>query len=370
MKPPRGIVVVSPGGMARGGGIGSVTRAMVGWLAQAAPATQVAVIDSHGLARFLVAAARLIWLRLIGADVLHLQVSEGGSFLRKGMLLRLGLLLGMRTILHHHGARLVPFLANSHGPVLWFVRRTLALAHCNLVLGEEVRQSLLGLGVEAERIFVLPNAVPDPGERQPGTKPLHFLLPAVLSRRKGIDCFLRAFAEVTSRHPDATATVAGEGDTRPYRQLAEQLGIDRHVRFAGWVDWSELRNLHDRSRALVLPSFEEGLPMAIIEALATGLPVIATPVGAIPEVLRDGETALLVPPGDVAALAAAMLRLAADPQLADALAGAGRQLYERAFTLDRYMLRLLALYGGDAPGAAFEPERHDEIGHYRGAAAP
>jgi glycosyltransferase involved in cell wall biosynthesis len=109
------------------------------------------------------------------------------------------------------------------------------------------------------------------------------------------------------------------------------------------------------------------MPMAIIEALATGLPVIATPVGTIPEILRHDETALLVPPGDSIKLAGAMERIAGDDMLAARLSLQGRQLYERSFGLDRYMRRLLALYAG-AP--LRQPAGQHQIGDYRGAAAP
>ena len=156
---------------------------------------------------------------------------------------------------------------------------------------------------------------------------------------------LQAIALLAERGIEASATLAGEGQQDAYRQLAHRLGIGARVHFAGWLAPERLLELHRTSDALVLASRHEGMPMAIIEALAAGLPVIATPVGLIPETLRDGETALLVPPGEPVALADAMERLALDPALGRRLGHGGRQLYERTYDLDRYMRRLLALYG-------------------------
>lgn len=372
----RGIVIVSPGGLERGGGIGSVTRGMRGWLAANRPDIPVFVLDPRGRGSkllspvlLLVAAIRLCWLRAAGkADILHLQVSEGGSFARKGLLLRLGRWLGMRTVLHHHGGRLEPFLKNCNGLAFRFVRRSIELADINLVLGEAPRRLLADrCALPPEQFVVLRNATADPGLRRHAPDHPHYLMAAVLDPRKGTGDSLQAMARLGV---NASATLAGEGDIAGYAALADRLGISSRVRFTGWLEPAALAHLHTSSTALVLPSRQEGMPMAILEALASGLPVITTPVGVIPEVLVDGETALLVPPGDVAALARAMARLASDPELAENLAGNGRRLYERAFDLERYMLRLLALYDmipvhdGQRRVTVRQPQGHHDIGDH------
>ena len=376
---PRGIIIVSPGGLSRGGGIGSITRAMHLWLGANAAHIPVFVLDPRGtradrasLPAFLGVIVQLLWLRMTRhADILHLQVSEGGSFVRKGILLVLGRLLGMRTILHHHGARLAPFLDACGRPALTFVRATAVLADCNIVLGEASRRLLITrLTIPPERIIVLRNTAPDPDyQPPPNPAPAHFLVPAALSARKGTTDFLSAFALLG---PAVTATLAGEGDIAFYRDLCSQLGIADRVHFTGWLDAPAVTALHRTGTALVLASHDEGMPVAIVEALASGLPVIATPVGAIPEVLADGETALLVAPGAPQALAAAMVRLTSDRTLANRLSHNGRAVYERLFTLEPAMSRLLALYGSllDAQMPwSNEIEGGNEVGENGGAAA-
>ena len=116
------------------------------------------------------------------------------------------------------------------------------------------------------------------------------------------------------------------------------------MRFAGWVDQAGAAACLAEADALVLPSYDEGLPLVILEALSLGVPVVTTPVGAIPEVLDDGDTALLVPPGDVDALAGALARLAGDAALAARLSERGRALYEREFTLPVFAERVAALH--------------------------
>ena len=107
--------------------------------------------------------------------------------------------------------------------------------------------------------------------------------------------------------------MAGGGPVDIYRALAAELGIADRVTFTGWVSQDAARALMVNSDALILPAYDEGLPLVILEALASRTPVICTPVGSIPEVLEDRRTALFVSPGDEAGIAAAILTLIDQP---------------------------------------------------------
>jgi glycosyltransferase involved in cell wall biosynthesis len=301
------------------------------------------------------AVVRVLMLRARGqAQVMHLQVSERSSFIRKGLMLFIGRGVGMRVVLHHHGAELIPFYRAAAGPMRRWVRLVVCRADANIVLGERWRSFLVDeVGLRRDRVVVLHNAVPDHRTRQGGAGPVagaevRFLLLAHLSPRKGISEFLAAFQRLRQQGLAVRATLAGNGDIGRYRGEAEALGIAAYCSFPGWVDRGAVDRLLQSADALVLPSFEEGLPMAILEALSAARPVIATPVGSIGEVLADGENGLLVPPGDVAALAAAMARVAEDPTLRRALAQNGRALFEARFTIEAFMTRLSAIYRGES----------------------
>ena len=132
------------------------------------------------------------------------------------------------------------------------------------------------------------------------------------------------------------------------RDQAEQLGIRDRVRWTGALDdvSEHLRN----ADIFTLPSRWESLPLSIIEAMAAGLPVVATDVGGVAELVTDGHTGVLVPPRDVDALAASLDRLLADRQLRADMGRAGRDRYERLFTEDRMLELTLALYEQVAHG--------------------
>ncbi len=288
-------------------------------------------------------ALRMLELRLAGRLALvHLNVAERGSIWRKGVLLAWARLLGVPVLLHLHAAQVIAFHAGL-GPV----RRRLVGAMFRqasrvVVLGGPWRDWVAGLGVPASRIAVVRNGVPRPvaaPTRRPAGLPFRLLFLGNLSARKGVPELLDALASPALAGVAVHLTLAG-GGAAAFRERVAALGLEPRVTFTGWLDAQAVAACLAAADALVLPSHDEGLPLVILEALGLGLPVVTTPVGAIPEVLREGETALLVPPGDATALAAALARLVGDEGLRERLGAAGRALYEREFTLARFSARM------------------------------
>jgi glycosyltransferase involved in cell wall biosynthesis/protein-tyrosine-phosphatase len=164
-----------------------------------------------------------------------------------------------------------------------------------------------------------------------------------LSAVKGHATLLRAARRILHRHPNATFLIVGSGPLdSELRAEAARLGIGDACVFAG-----ARRDVHDLMAAIdvfVLPSLDEGIPMALLEAMALRIPVVATAVGGVPEVVQDGVTGILVPAADHEALADASLRLIADREWAHAVGARGRQLVEQRFTQERCGRALLTAY--------------------------
>lgn len=183
-------------------------------------------------------------------------------------------------------------------------------------------------------IDVVPNAVPTPnagGRIDEG----YFLVAARLSREKGIDVAARA-----ARQAGVALVVAGDGPESD-RLRAEFPEVD----FLGHVGSYEVEQLLLRCRAMLVPStWMENAPMSILEALSLGIPVISSCVGGVPEQVRDGREGLLVPPGDVQALAAALARLRDDPLLANRMGHSAMERARTVFSSEEHMGRLMAVY--------------------------
>lgn len=164
-------------------------------------------------------------------------------------------------------------------------------------------------GVAPDRIRTIANGVPVPPEpRRPDHDRLTVAMAARLAPEKAPQDFVRAAALVLSDHPDVHFEIAGagpEGDA--VGQLIIDLGLSEQVRMRGFV--ADMNKLYESIDVLVQPSYREGMPMTLLEAMAVGLPVVATRVGAAPDFIHDGQTGLLVPPADIPRLAAAITHL-------------------------------------------------------------
>lgn len=210
-----------------------------------------------------------------------------------------------------------------------------------LTVSESIQQTLLQGGVEPGRIQVIYEGVdlawidslkapaPLPARSRPWVGTV-----AHLSPEKGHRILLEALARLRHRWPEVTYVFVGNGDQKEsLRALAQALEVARQVLFLGFRDDSEA--LMKQFDLFCLPSLSEGLSSAILAAMASELPVVATRVGGIPELVVDGETGLLVPAGQAEALAAALDCLLEDSELRRRMGQAGRRRVETCFTLER-----------------------------------
>ncbi len=209
------------------------------------------------------------------------------------------------------------------------------------------------LGCDPARLRTMRTVLPDiafVAREVPADGAWHVVQAARLVAKKGIATSLRAFAEFRRAHPAARFTVAGEGpDEAELRELAASLGIADAVGFAGFLGQAELGRLFSSAHIFVHPSETvggdtEGIPNSLLEAMASGLPAVATSHGGIPEAITDGETGLLCAERDPAAIACALARLADDPALFRRLARAGSDFVRREFSADSRIAEIERLY--------------------------
>ncbi|CUH51135.1 glycosyltransferase family 4 protein [Shimia marina] len=167
---------------------------------------------------------------------------------------------------------------------------------------------------------------------------------------KGLPILLRALEPLTRQFPDIRLTVVGDGPGRTaLEHQVETSGLAEHVRFVGYKSQTEVAEALKAADLFVLPSFAEGVPVVLMEAMAARRPVVATQIAGIPELVADGGAGLLVPPGDVAALSAAISKILANPARATAMGIAGRAKVEAAFDITKEAARLSDLFQGQRP---------------------
>ncbi len=209
-------------------------------------------------------------------------------------------------------------------------------------VSDAVARQLKEAGIAENKIYTIANGIDidrftgaepawfGPSSSQPG-KTIGMV--ARLDLQKGFEYLLEAFAGIINSHPDTRLVIVGEGPDEPaIASMVDRLNLGSKVVFAG--QRGDMANVYAACYIFVLPSLNEGLPMTVLEAMAAARPVIASNVGAIPTVVRNGETGLLVEPRDVAGLKAAIDLLLGDPALCSRLASNGHDWVRRNFTSD------------------------------------
>jgi glycosyltransferase involved in cell wall biosynthesis len=183
--------------------------------------------------------------------------------------------------------------------------------------------------------------VPQEPRTRPGGEPPNFLVVGQLARRKGHDVLLHALARL--RH-EARLTIVGDGPERErLERLASELGVRDRVSFEGARGQHELRGYYEAADVFCLPSFQEGLPVVLMEAMAFGVPVVATRIMGVPELVDDGVSGVLVTAARVDELATALDELLDDPARAEAIGRVGRERVRREYDLEANVGRLSEL---------------------------
>ena len=278
-------------------------------------------------------------------DIAHVHFSSRASFYRKSLFILMSRCFGIKVVGHAHGAEFQIFYHQESGPLrqAW-IRAILRQFDRLIVLSPQWQAFYAGLCHQLS-FAVIPNAVRLPPEslRKEATPPVVAML-GRLGRRKGTYDILEAVPAVISRHSTATFHFGGDGDVNEVRTQLAGVSWGRQVRLLGWLNDDAKSTLLSRASVFVLPSYNEGLPVALLEAMAHGVAVVTTPVGGIPEVVTDSKTGLLVAPGDVATIAGAICRLLENPSLRTTLGRNGRALIESEFSVERAVARIVAVY--------------------------
>jgi glycosyltransferase involved in cell wall biosynthesis len=255
-------------------------------------------------------------LRFVGClltrqvDVVHLHVSERGSVLRVGLLVWLATLFRQPVIMHTHGCEFHLFFEQLSSWTRALVALTFRRCAAVIALSDSWRQYYIShCRLDPQRVVVLLNPVKVPAvvPRRPQSAQIKFVFLGRIGQRKGAFDVLQAVAQLPpAQQQRLELWLAGDGELAQAQALIEQLQLEHCAKLLGWIDADTRDRLLSEADVFLLPSYNEGLPVAMLEAMAWGLPVIVSPVGGIPELVTHQQHGFLVEPGNVAAIAEAM----------------------------------------------------------------
>jgi len=323
--------------------------------------------DGSRLAKAWLAVAALFRLLAVlvrhDTGVLHVHRASRASFWRKCVYMSFAHLLRWRVIFHLHGGGFARFHAESGRTGRALIRFFLDRAE-RIVVVSECWARWMPQATSNRRVTCIPNPVSLPAES--GISPTFpsggnvGLIPLSASKRepglvafagrceaaKGIFDLLEAANLLRGTIPQVRLECAGDGDLAKVARYALALNLGMRVSLPGWMDRAGTRDLMRRASVFVLPSYAEGLPMSLLEAMAAGFPLVATSAGGVPDIITDEVDGLIVPPGNPEALAAAIGRILRDPAFARSLGNAARETIANRYSADRSIERLEQIYAG------------------------
>ncbi len=268
-------------------------------------------------------------VRLVRGLLRHKPEIVNIHFVRRESIyfLMLRRLLGYKVVLSAHGSDL--FVPERRNAVL--LPHLLPRADAITAVTQRIADRILAYpGIDPKKVHVIPNGVDTEfwGALTTASAPEETSSTIVavgrLTAVKGHDILINALAQVREHVPDANLVIAGEGEARQeLEELARKLGMQDAVVFAGYVSREEIRELLNHARVFALPSLSEGMPLALLEAMAAGVPAVASRVGGVPEVVEP-DAGILVPPNDAAALSEALTRVLTDAALTRRLRRSGK----------------------------------------------
>lgn len=277
-------------------------------------------------------------------DIIHLHISARGSYKRKSIMARMAHKAGKYVLLHDHDGEFKKAFEEGGDAYRRDVRETFGIADRVVVLSEEWRDYFAENVCDPEKINVVHNGVKIPDEPCSPCAHQDVLFLGRLDARKSPDVLLFASREVLSRFPDTKIVFGGDGEVEKNKALATELGIADRCEFHGWVAGAEREELFKRAAVYCLPSKNEGLPMSVLEAMARGIPAVATPVGGIPQVINDGVDGLLVPVDDHRALAVALNHLLESNELRKEMGHSARNKMLNSFNINVLLSEILSIY--------------------------
>ena len=280
-------------------------------------------------------------------DLVHAHMAARGSYERKSIFLRRAQIEGKKTLIHLHGAEFD----------LWFdneltekkrdeVRGLFDASDAVIALSEEWERWLVSRGFAPKRLVVLHNAVPVPVQSCSPCLQQNVLFLGRLAERKSPDVLLRAAREMLGKYAGTKLVFGGDGCPERYEKLAQELGIADRCEFLGWIAEADRERLFDHAGIYCLPSKNEGMPMSVLEAMGHGIPTIATPVGGVPQLIKDGVNGFLMPVGDEKKLSDLLCKLMGDPSLRKQIGAAGRRTISSDFNIEHNVEELIRLYEG------------------------
>lgn len=310
-------------------------------------ATHISGNNIKKIIYFIVAYIKLHFLILFDKfDIIHIHMSYKGSFIRKYYVAKLCKKHNKKVIIHLHGSEFKDYYLGASEKLKNEIVELFNIVDVTIALGKEWEDFILSIAPKAN-VKVINNAVtiPELDEKIVNPEPA-FLFMGALIKRKGVLDLLKA-AKILNDEGISKfkIMIAGTGEEEAcLKKYVLENALEKNIEFLGWVGKNDRPELLRSTDVLVLPSYNEGLPMAILEAMSYGLPIISTSVGSIDEAVKENENGYLIEPGDSLSLASKMKLFIDDSMLLKKQSKESRKIAEQNFSDEKFFSKVQNIY--------------------------
>ncbi|EKB51327.1 glycosyltransferase family 4 protein [Cecembia lonarensis] len=275
-------------------------------------------------------------------NIVHIHLSEPASAVRKTFFFIPAKILRKKIILHFHSFSPDTTINSRFKRLYKFL-----FSNCNklIVLSSYWKESVLNSFPAMNNVEIIYNpCAPIEFHALTAKKEKYILFAGTLNQRKGYEDLIHSFSRIESINSEWSVVFAGNGEIEKGKDLVRKLNLDNRVIFKGWVTGEEKAKLFREASIFCLPSYAEGFPMAVLDAFSYALPVIVTPVGGLPDVLKDGINSFLFAPGDIEDLSKKLNTLMQNEHLQNKFSIASRNFATTDFSLESVIEKISHLY--------------------------
>lgn len=281
------------------------------------PFNHVATVVDYGQVKKLFAffkAYGLFWKWMLfhkEIKIVHVHGSSYASFWRKRIFINLAKMFGKKVVFHCHGSEFQRFTSLHHNAV----KKTLNKCDCIIALSESWKQ-WFEKTIHHKNVVVIKNVIALPHINKISHDKFVMTFLGRLCKRKGIYDLMEVLTNHKAEFDGKVKFLfGGDGDVEQVKEIIKENGLENIAEYEGWVNGDKKEQLLNMADAYILPSYNEGLPISVLEAMSYSLPIISTTVGGIPEILKNGENGFIMEPGDEKAIYNAIRTLIEDKEL-------------------------------------------------------
>lgn len=275
-------------------------------------------------------------------DIAHINFSEKWGFYRYIPIVFWSKILGINIVMHCHACEFDKFYSRQNKLLKKLTSYTLDLSKCVIVLSKEWNEVFSN--ITKSTIYIINNFIKVPELNHYNPYSPYIIITGKLGKRKGYYDLVNVIPEILKNNKHVKFIFCGDGDIEEIRTILKKSNIEKYVYLTGWVDNIVIQKYLTNSLLYILPSYNEGMPLGIIEAMSYGIPIISTTVGGIPSLIENGINGILIEPGNLFQLESAIQTLINDVKLRIKISNNNFNAAKEKFDLESQIKKIYTIY--------------------------